>query len=77
MNHAGPAFFMAGSGDNAYYPKAMKQIRDHQEVSTWIAEGADHSLEFPDDPLRSLPILLAGMDALSTFLTRVLPTQNE
>jgi len=76
MNHAGPAFFMLGGGDESFSPQALRQIQDHRAVQAWIAEGVDHSLEFPDDPLGSLDVLLAGMQALSTFLSEVLPAPN-
>jgi len=72
--HTGPAFFMAGSNDKAYSPQALQQIQSQRSISTWIADGADHSLEIPDDPLHSLAILLAGMTALSTFLSETVQT---
>ncbi|MGA3093919.1 MAG: hypothetical protein ABSD79_00855 [Dehalococcoidales bacterium] len=72
QEHAGPSFFMAGSGDKTFDPHVMQRIKDRVAVQVWIAEGADHSLEIPGDPLQSLKILLAGMQALSTFLAEVL-----
>ncbi len=72
LAHGGPSFFMASSGDKTFDPQAMQSIQDHTRAQAWIAEGADHSLEIPGDPLQSLSLLLAGMQALSAFLVEVL-----
>jgi hypothetical protein len=70
--HTGPSFFIAGSGDETFDPRAMQLIQNETGAQAWIAEGADHSLEIPGDPLQSLHILLTGMQALSSFLGGVL-----
>ena len=70
--HTGPSFFMAGSDDETFDPQVMQRIVNKTAAQVWIAEGADHSLEIPGNPLQSLNILLSGMQALSTFLTGAL-----
>jgi hypothetical protein len=72
QGHAGPSFFMAGSGDKTFDPQAMQRIQDHTAAQVWVAGGADHSLEIPGDPLQSLNFLVSGMQAFSTFLSGVL-----
>jgi hypothetical protein len=71
LGHAGSSFFMAGSDDKTFDPQTMQRIKDRTAAQVWIAEDADHSLEIPGDPLQSLNLLLAGMQALFSFLADI------
>ncbi len=67
-----PALFMLGTADEAYDAHILAHILAIPTSQAWVAKGADHSLEIPDDPFRSLTALEDGMHSLSTFLEQVL-----
>ena len=67
-----PSFYIVGSGDPTYLPAAMDLVQRRTAAKVFIAEGANHSLEIPGDPLKSLDILRRGMAELSAFLDQAL-----
>ncbi len=67
-----PALYVAGTGDSAYMPAAMEFIRKRTHSWVHLAEGANHSLEIPGNPLQSLEILAQCMVAISSYLDNTL-----
>src|SRR5450759_961364 len=67
-----PPFFMAGTGDSTYSSAAMGLIQKRTGAQVFLAENANHSLEIPGEPLKSLEILAKGMGALSEYLRRAM-----
>ena len=53
----GPALFVAGTADTLFDAEAMSKVRETTGAEVLIVQGADHSMEIPGDPLRSLGVL--------------------
>ena len=63
-----PAFVAGSLADPAFTSGPVDQIEAKPGTTTFLAEGADHSLEIPGDPLRSLNILDQVISKLSEFV---------
>lgn len=67
-----PALFIVGTGDATYDAPALAAVRETSAAEALLVEGANHSLEIPGDPLRSLHILQQVMGRVADFSERVL-----
>ena len=65
----GPAFVAGSDTDPTFDLEAFQQIKGQPNTSTLLVSKADHSLEIPDDSLRSVQELSRVMKALVTFLS--------
>ena len=63
-----PAFVAGSLADPAFKSGPVDQIEAKPGTTTFLAEGADHSLEMPGDPLHSLKILDQVIAKLSEFV---------
>lgn len=70
MQFKGPAFFVAGTSDTIFDAEAMASIREATNAEALIMQGADHSMEIPGDPLRSLSVLDQVVRAIANFFDR-------
>jgi len=64
----GPALYIAGTGDPLYDSEPMQRIQEASGAETLIIEGADHSMEIPGDPFRSIQILERILRGIASFL---------
>jgi len=65
-----PALFVCGAADVTCDPSTLEHIRTNAAITTFIADGADHSLEVPDDVFRSLQNIIDYLKILDGFLTQ-------
>jgi hypothetical protein len=65
-----PALFVAGTADTAFDAAALKRIQDSSGAEAILVEGANHSLEIPGEPLRSIEKMGEIMQGLAGFLDR-------
>jgi hypothetical protein len=72
LNCQAPLFFIAGTGDSTFVPATMALIQKRTGAQVFLAENANHSLEIPDAPLKSLDFLTQSMGALSGFLDQAM-----
>jgi len=70
MQLKGPALFVAGTADNIFDAEAMSKVRETTGAQVLIVEGADHSMEIPGDPLRSLGVLDQVVRAIADLFDR-------
>jgi len=70
MQFKGPALFVAGTGDSIFDAEAMSQVQEATRAEALIVQGADHSMEIPGDPLRSLGVLDQVARAIGEFFDR-------
>ena len=70
MQLKGPALFVAGTADNIFDAEAMSKVREATGADVLIVEGADHSMEIPGDPLRSLGVLDQVVRAIADLFDR-------
>jgi dienelactone hydrolase len=70
MQFKGPALFAAGTADTLFDAEAMTRIRQATHAEVLIVPGADHSMEIPGDPLRSLGVLDQVVRAIADLFDR-------
>ena len=63
-----PAFIAGSLADNTFSSGPIDQIKSKSNTTTFITDGADHSLEIPGDSLHSLNILEQVITKLSVFI---------
>lgn len=68
--YKGPALFIAGTGDGTYDPDALAQIQQTTAAEALLVEGADHSLEIPNDLNQSVAQLSQMIKTMDDFLQR-------
>lgn len=61
--------FVIGTADRAYNRKLLDEIIDTTQGEAIVIEDADHSLEFPGDPARSLNALQEVMQGVQKILS--------
>lgn len=71
MHFKGPALYIAGSGDPLYASDPMQHIQEATGADKLIVDGADHSMEIPDDPFRSIQILEPILQRIAAFLDQL------
>lgn len=71
LNYKGPALYVAGTGDPVYVAASMQRIMDATDAEALIVEGANHSMELPDDPLQSIQILERIVRGIADFLDKL------
>lgn len=76
LHTKGPVLIVAGGGDSTYDAATLAMIRDTIGAEAFLVEGANHSLELPGDPLRSLRCLSEIMEGMSHFLDHHLKTPS-
>lgn len=64
-----PAFIVGSTADPTFETESINRIQSMANVVSHIVQDANHSLEVPDDPLRSLQILLQVAQNLNNFLS--------
>ncbi len=64
----GPALLVGGTGDPAFDPQGLAHLAGLPHVQVFSANGANHSLEIPGEPLRSLEVLQAMLQAVDRWL---------
>ena len=62
-----PALFIASDADSTYDPAAMQRIQQACGARSLILSGANHSLEVPGDPLRSVQYLQAVVESIASL----------
>ena len=65
----GPAFVAGSVADHTFDSETVDQLPAKSNIITQVYEGADHSLEIPGEPLRSIQILSSLMANLVEFLS--------
>jgi hypothetical protein len=73
MKTNSPALFVAGTADSTFDAATLKRIQEGCGAEAILVEGANHSLEIPGDPLRSIQKMGEIMQGLAGFLDRNLP----
>jgi len=66
---SGPALFVASDADSTYDPAAMQKIQAACGARSLVLSGANHSLEIPGDPLRSVQYLHTILESISSLFT--------
>jgi hypothetical protein len=69
LDLSSPAFVAGSKSDPTFDSETVSKLQSLPLTTTHIIEQADHSLEIPGDPLRSLQVLTQLVDALAGFLT--------
>ena len=69
LDLSGPIFVAGSETDATFDPKIVSQIQSRPNTITEVVAGADHSLEIPGKPLRSIQVLTQLMGSLAGFLT--------
>ncbi len=65
----GPAFVVGSDADPTFESEPVTKIQSMSNTTTQIIKHANHSLEIPGEPLRSLQILTQVMENLNSFLS--------
>jgi predicted alpha/beta-hydrolase family hydrolase len=65
-----PAWFACGTGDDTFDAAALQQLQRAAPVEAILIEGADHSLQIPDDIDASLAAMQRLIQGLAAFLDR-------
>jgi pimeloyl-ACP methyl ester carboxylesterase len=63
-----PALFAGGTQDSTFVPGVASQLKNKPNATTLIFEGANHSLEIPNDPLNSLRIMVEVIQGIADFI---------
>ena len=71
LSFSGPAYFLLGSGDPTFQSDALATIQANTDAQALIIEGANHSLEIPDDTMRSIKIIEECMQGIAHFLDEI------
>jgi len=66
--HAVPSLVVVGSKDHFYRQEEIEQLSALRHVDTKVVEGADHGMEYPDQPLRSVRVLPEILDSIAQFV---------
>jgi len=69
----GPAFIAGSETDPTFESEPVTRIQSKSNVILHIIQHANHSLEIPGDPLRSLQILTLVIENLKSFLIHTIP----
>jgi len=64
----GPAFISGSQADPTFSSGSLDRIKSNPNVTLFVADGADHSLEIPGNATQSLQILTWVMAELSAFI---------
>jgi len=67
LSLSGPTFVVGGGADPTFEQEAVSQIKSMPNTTISVLEDANHSLEIPGDPIRSLQILSQVMTDLAGF----------
>ena len=67
LSLSGPAFIAGGDADPTFEQEAVSQIKAKPNTTVTVLKDANHSLEIPGDPIRSLQILSRVMVDLAGF----------
>ena len=67
LSLSGPAFIAGGDADPTFEQEAVSQIKAKPNTTVTVLKDANHSLEIPGDPIRSLQILSRVMIDLAGF----------
>ncbi len=59
---------VAGTADRFYDPHLLEQVVEATQAEILLVEGANHSLAFPGDPLRSIQALERAINAIQRFV---------
>ena len=70
LQFKGPALFVAGTADTLFDAEAMSKVRETTDAQVLVVQGADHSMEIPGDPLRSLGVLDQVVRAIADLFDR-------
>jgi hypothetical protein len=68
LSLSGPAFIAGGDADPTFGQEAVSQILAMPNTTTTVLKDADHRLEIPGDPIRSLQNLSQVMIDLAGFI---------
>lgn len=68
MKSGSRSLFVVGAGDGTYDATALKRIQDATGAQSLIVENANHSLEIPGDPTRSIQALGEVAGKITAFL---------
>lgn len=68
MKIESPSFIAGSLADSTFSSGPLDQLESKPSTSMFIADGADHSLEIPGEPLKSLRILDQVIAKLSEFV---------
>ena len=67
LSLSGPAFIAGGDADPTFEQEAVSQIKAKANTTVTVLKDANHSLEIPGDPIRSLQILSRVLIDLTGF----------
>lgn len=67
LSLSGPTFVAGGDADPTFEQEAVSQIKSMPNATISVLKDADHSLEIPGDPIRSLQVLSQVMPDLAGF----------
>ncbi len=67
LSLSGPAFIAGGDADPTFEQEAVSQITSMPNTTVTVLKDANHSLEIPGDPIRSLQILSRVLIDLTGF----------
>ena len=67
LSSTGPAFAVGSDADPTFHQEVIAQIKSLPNMTTLVINDADHSLEIPGDPLRSIQVLSRVMTDLASF----------
>ncbi len=67
LSLSGPAFIAGGDADPTFEQEAVSQIKAKPNTTVTVLKDANHSLEIPGDPIRSLQILSRVLIDLTGF----------
>ncbi|MEE9187853.1 MAG: hypothetical protein V3U36_00700 [Anaerolineales bacterium] len=65
----GPAFVVGSDADPTFESEPVTKIQSMSNTTMQIIKHANHSLEIPGEPLRSLQILIQVMENMNSFLS--------
>jgi hypothetical protein len=69
QNLSGPAYFAGSSSDPTFDPGIVTQIQSMPNATLDVIIDADHSLEIPGDPGKSIHALSQVMGSLTSFIS--------
>ncbi len=68
LDFSGPAFVAGSKTDSTFDLATVSRFQSMPNVVTQVIEDADHSLEIPGNPIRSLQVLSQVMGKLDDFI---------
>jgi len=67
----GRSYFLVGTGDPTYRSDALRTLQKKKGVDVLIVKDANHSLEIPNNALRSIEIVEECMQGITHFLNEI------